>query len=101
MDDEGRGRAKTRLTLLPSLVGTDAGCYIDTSGKRRMTGRRGKRTIARDLDKLGSPEDSAKPSRPPILVTARKLRSKAVLPPLAWAAGWARKPDKPEPGSTS
>ena len=21
--------------------------------------------------------------------------------PLAWAAGWARKPDEPEPGSTS
>lgn len=32
------------------------------------------------------------PSKPP--------RSKAVLPPLAWAAGWARDPDEPEPGST-
>jgi hypothetical protein len=47
---------------------------------------------------LGPPEDGAKPSRPPILITQRKLRSKAVLPPLAWAAGWARKPDEPEPG---
>jgi hypothetical protein len=33
---------------------------------------------------LGPPEDGAKPSRPPILITQRKLRSKAVLPPLAW-----------------
>jgi hypothetical protein len=46
---------------------------------------------------IGSPEDGAKPSRP-ILMTQRKLRSKAVLPPLAWAAGWAR---KPEPGGPS
>ena len=49
---------------------------------------------------LGPPE-GAKPSRPPILITQRKLRSKAVLPPLAWAAGWARKLDEPEPESTS
>lgn len=41
---------------------------------------------------LAPPEDGAKPSRP-----QRKPRGKAVLPPLPWAAGWARKP--PEPGS--
>jgi hypothetical protein len=48
-----------------------------------------------------SAPEVAKPSRPQIFITQQKLRSKAVLPPLAWAAGWARKPDKPEPGSTS
>lgn len=37
-----------------------------------------------------------KPRRPPVLITQKKT-----LPPLAWAAGWARKPDEPEPGSTS
>jgi hypothetical protein len=45
-----------------------------------------------------APTEGAKPSRQPILITQRKQRSKAVLPPLGWAAGWARKPDEPEPG---
>ena len=29
------------------------------------------------------------------------IRSPGTGLPLAWAAGWARKPDEPEPGSTS
>ena len=45
--------------------------------------------VARDLARLGLPEDGAKPSRPPILITQRKLRSKAVLPPLAWGGSRA------------
>ena len=48
-----------------------------------------------------SAPEVGKPSRPQILIMQRKLRRKAVLPPLAWAAGWARKPDDPEPGSIS
>jgi hypothetical protein len=52
------------------------------------------------LQRSGPPKDGAKPFRPPIPITQRKRRSKAVLPPLAWAAGWARKPDEPEPPST-
>jgi hypothetical protein len=35
------------------------------------------------LQRSGPPKDGAKPFRPPIPITQRKRRSKAVLPPLA------------------
>lgn len=56
------GRAKTRLTLLPSPVGTALPAGLSMlAGKRRMTGRRGRRTIARDDEDAGGDHRAAFP----------------------------------------
>jgi hypothetical protein len=81
----------TPVAIRMEFVGFDVSTRLRPKSSARASS--GTARAARSIE--------AAPSEPPILITQRKRRSKAVLPPLAWGAGWARKPDEPEPGSTS